>query len=175
MKHPLEFIPSAKRKWIFVIALVWTLAMFANFRPLDEPLRNPASPNGTVSFELAGTPAAAQAMIDSWDARTREVAAFSLGLDYLFMPVYAIALSLGILLALGRHSGWFASLGAWLGWGAFAAAVFDAVENLGLYQSLINGVTFWPQVSAVCATLKFALIAVGVVYAVLGGILPKSK
>ena len=175
MKHPLEFIPSANRKGIFFLALIWTAVLFANFRPLDEPLKNPASPNGIVSFELAGTPTKTQAMIDSWDARTREIAAFGLGIDYLFMPVYAIALSLGVLLAAGRHLGWFAQTGAWLGWGAFAAATFDAVENLGLYQSLINGVTFWPQVSAFCATIKFALIIFGLVYAIVGGILPKRR
>ena len=176
MRHPLDFIPPNSRKPIFFTALALTLILFAVFRVLDAPLKTPVSPSGIVSFELAGSPAATQSMIDSWDARARQFAAFGLGIDYLFMPTYALALSLGILLAAGRHQGGFKSVGAVAGWGAFAAAAFDAVENYGLTVSLLNGVSApWPQISALCATLKFTLLIVGLAYAILGGIWPKQK
>jgi len=64
-------------------------------------------------------------------------AVFGLGIDYLFMPVYATALGLGILLVAGRRKGWFAIFGDWLGCGAYAAAAFDAVENYALARMLL--------------------------------------
>ena len=40
-------------------------------------------------------------------------AAFGLGLDYLFMPVYALALAFGTLLAAERHGGWLSPSARW--------------------------------------------------------------
>ena len=188
MKHPLESIPATSRKPLFFAFLAGTLILFAVFRVLDAPLQTPAAPNGIVSFELAGTPFQAQAMIDSWHemaylvssvegepvpgfvSRAYAFAAFGLGIDYLFMPVYATALALGILLASGRHERWFATLGAWLGWGAYAAALFDAVENYALARMLLmNEVRSpYPEVAAVSAMIKFGVLALGLVFALVG-------
>ena len=176
MLHPLDFLPNKNRKPIFWAFLVWTLILFAVFRPLGAPLTNSAAPSGIVSFELARTPVNAQAMIDSWDARGQLYAAFGLGFDFLFMPVYALALCLGSLLAAGRHPGPFAKLGAWIGWGAFTAAIFDAVENIGLWNSLLgHAQSAWPAVSFWCACFKFGLIILGIFYGLVGWLWPKKK
>jgi len=176
MNHPLVFIPNEKRKPLFFAFLAGTLILFAIFRVLDAPLQTPAAPSGIVSFELAGSPGNAQAMVASWSEYARLFAGFGLGFDFLFMPVYALALSLGILLATERHPGGFAKLGAWLGWGALVAPLFDAVENIGLLKSLVSPLfSLWPVVSAVCATVKFALLIVGLVYALVGWLWPKRK
>ena len=176
MLHPLAAIPSDKRKPLFLSLLALTLLLFAVFRVLDTPLRTAAAPNGIVSYELAGTPAAAQSILDSWDERARLFAAFGLGLDYLFMPSYALALSLGILLTAGRHAGAFAKLGAWMGWGALAAALFDAVENFSLWQFLLGDFqALWPRLASICATVKFALLLLGLAYALIGWLWPKRK
>jgi hypothetical protein len=176
MNHPLTFISDGKRKPIFIAALVWTLILFAIFQPLGTPITNAAAPSGIVSFELARTPVNAQAMIDSWDARAQLYAAFGLGFDFLFMPTYALALALGSLLAAGRHPGWFAKLGAWIGWGALAAPLFDAIENIGLWNSLLgHAQSAWPAVSFWCATAKFALILLGILYGLIGWLWPKKK
>ena len=181
MKHPLANIPTASRKPLFWAFLAGTLILFAVFRVLDAPLRTSAAPSGIVSFELAGTPSQAQAIIASWHeaagepspgmvSRAYSFAVFGLGIDYLFMPLYATALALGILLAAGRHPGWFSSLGAWLGWGAYAAALFDAMENYALVRMLVLNEAWspYPEAAAFCATVKFGLLLLGLVY-VLGG------
>ena len=176
MNHPLDFIPSDKRKPLFLSLLVLTLILFAVFRVLDASLRTPAAPNGIVSYELAGTPAAAQSILDSWDARARLFAAFGLGLDYLFMPAYALALSLGILFAAGRHAGAFAKLGAWMGWGALMAALFDAAENFALFTLLLDNLfSPWPEIAYWCASAKFGLLLLGMSYALIGWLRPKRK
>ena len=185
MKHPLENIPVTSRKPFFWAFFVGTLVLFVVFRVLDAPLRTPAAPNGIVSFELAGTPEKAFQILVSWGLANDEApivlpkgklyAAFGLGLDYLFMPMYATALALGILLAAGRHTGWFASLGAWLGWGAYAAALFDAVENFALWKVLLGAVfSAWPSVASVCASVKFGLLVLGLVFALVGWSWPKK-
>ena len=174
MHHPLEFVNVDYRKRLFFTFLFLTLALFAIFRVLDQPLRTPVSPNGIVSFELARTPARVQSIMDVWTGRTviytdgenRNAitaqpgkpfeynpipvihASFGLGIDYLFMPVYAFALAFGTLLAAGKHSGWFKSLGAVAGYGAFAAALFDAVENYALFKILLGMVASpYPEIA----------------------------
>ncbi|MDI6769010.1 MAG: hypothetical protein QMD04_04980 [Anaerolineales bacterium] len=176
MKHPLEFITPTNRKPIFIALLVWTLILFAIFRPLSAPLTTSAAPSGIVSFELAHTPENAARMLDSWDERAQLFAAFGLGFDYLFMPSYALAIALGILLAAGRHPGAFAKLGAWLGWGLILAAILDAVENVALWNVLLGAAnSAWPLLSYWCALFKFGLILLGIAYALAGWVWPRHK
>ncbi len=194
MKHPLENIPSTSRKPLFFTFLAGTLILFAVFRVLDAPLRTPAAPNGIVSFELAGTPFQALAIIDSWHeqsylassvagepvpgmvSRAYSFAVFGLGIDYLFMPVYATALALGILLAARKHGGWFFTLGAWLGWGAYAAMLLDAVENYALARMLLLDEVWspYPEVAAFSASSKFFLLLLGLLFALVGWLWPKK-
>lgn len=174
MSHPLEFIPNTVQKKIFFALLALTLGLFGVFRGLDAPLRTDAAPNGIVSFELAGTTAQVESILQSWDARAQLFAAFGLGLDYLFMPAYALALSSAVLMALRKQGAWFAKLGIYIGWGALLAALFDAVENLVLWRLLSGTATpFCPRVAAVSATIKFFLILLGLGYALIGWFLPK--
>jgi hypothetical protein len=175
--HPLDILPANLRKPLFYAALAATLLVMAVFRLiLDPPLRTTSAPNGIVSFELAGTPLKAGLIVSSWDTNALLFTAFGLGFDFLFMPVYATAIALGVLLAAGRHPGRFSSVGAWVGWGAFAAALFDAAENVCLFKILLgSGVSSYPQIAALYATVKFGLILLGMGYALLGWALPKRQ
>jgi len=170
-----------------------TVTLFAVFRVLDKPLHTSAAPNGIVSFELAGSVEQARAITDEWKRSSlllSEVAgqpnpdivnipyvfaAFGLGIDYLFMPVYALALAFGTLLVANKHSGWLRSLGAVAGYGAFAAALFDAVENYALFQILLNRIfSPYPEIAYYCASIKFSLLIFGLIYA-LTSLIPTKK
>jgi hypothetical protein len=61
---PLDFIPAPRRIPLFRLFFGLTIAFFAVFSFLDQPLRAPAAPSGIVSFELARTPEAASAMLE---------------------------------------------------------------------------------------------------------------
>jgi hypothetical protein len=175
MRHPLEFVPQEARKRLFFTLLLLTLSLFAIFRVLDTPLQTDYAPSGIVSFELAGSPQNAAHIVLTWSEQAQLNAAFGLGIDYLFMPVYAFALAFGTLLAAGKHSGWLRSLGAVAGYGAFAAALFDAVENYALFQVLLGAFdSSYPMLAAVCASVKFGLLAFGLLVAVVGGVVPRS-
>ena len=110
-------------------------------------------------------------------SRAYAFAAFGLGVDYLFMPVYATALAFGILLAAGKHGSWFARFGAWLGWGVYAAALFDAVENYALARMLLMNQVWspYPEVAAFSASVKFVLLSLGLVYALVGWLWPSKN
>ena len=194
MRHPLEFVPQEYRKRFFVTFLFLTLTLFAVFRVLDKPLRTSTAPNGIVSFELAGSVEQARAITDEWKSFSLLLssvagqsnpdvvnipyafAAFGLGIDYLFMPVYAFALAFGTLLAVHKHSGWLKSLGAVAGYGAFAAALFDAIENYALFQILLNRIhSPYPELAYYCASIKFGLLIFGIVFALVGWLWPRRS
>jgi hypothetical protein len=193
MQHPLEFVSSHSRRRIFFTFLALTLILFAFLRMLDRPLHTAAAPNGIVSFELAGTPQTARAITESWKetslllsavagqpnpdiVNTAYVfAAFGLGIDYLFMPVYALALAFGTLLACQRHEGMIKSLGAVAGWVTLVAPAFDAIENYSLLRVLLGEIqSGYPAMAAFCAIIKFGLIAFSVLYAVFAWMSPKK-
>lgn len=172
MRHPLEFVQPEYRKRLFLAFLFLTLILFAIFRVLDKPLQTEYAPNGIVSFELAGSPQNAAHIVLTWSEGALLNAAFGLGIDYLFMPLYAFALAFGSLLAAGKHSGWLRSLGAAAGYGAFAATLFDAVENYALYQVLLGAFdSSYPALAAACAAIKFGLLAFGLIYVILAGVM----
>lgn len=175
MKHPLEFVPLELRKPFFSFFLVLTILIFALFNLLDQPMRTNAAPNGIVSFELAFTQDAAQSMLDSWDENARLFAAFGLGFDYLFMPVYAFALSLGLLLVGANKPAWYSSLSVRMAWAAFVAVVFDAVENYALWRILTGSTGSYPQLAGICASIKFSLLLLGLVTALAGIFLKKRN
>ena len=177
MNHPLIFIPDSARKTVFVALLVWTIVLFVIFLMLNSPLITSAAPAGIVSHQFSWTPEKAQAILSSWKGRTSLFAAFSLGLDYLFMPSYALTTALGALLAAGRYSGWLVRLGTWVAYGVFTAAVFDALENFGQAQQLLNGFITAPLTHfiGVCASLKFTLLLLGILYGLVGWLTPKKR
>lgn len=169
MRHPLEAIPIGRRRRAFLPLLALTLLLMATLGGVDRPIRTAAAPNGIVSFEVAGDVAAAQRMIDSWDARARQFAAFSLGLDYLFMVAYSTTIALGCLWAADAFRTGLPALavvGPWLAWGQWLAALLDGQENVALTVILLGGVAEpWPGVAWWCAVAKFVLIAAGLWYA----------
>jgi hypothetical protein len=170
MRHPLDAIPAGRRRYAFVPLLLATLSlMLGVMAPVDLPLRTPASPNGILSYEVAGDAATAQRMIDAWDGRARLHAAFGLGIDYLFMVVYSTTIALGCLWAADVFRGAvpaLAGLGAPLAWAQWLAAVLDAKENVALTIMLFGAVRDpWPAVAWWAAVTKFCLIVAGMLYA----------
>lgn len=174
--HPMLAIRTENRKGLLITLVVAIVIIFIIFRFLDSPLRTPSAPSGIVSYELAGSTSRASLILGSWGTTARLYAAFGLGFDYLFMLVYAACLSLACLMAASRHMGWVQRLGSWLAWGMLLAALADAVENLSLWVELNGTVTsFWAGLAAACASLKFSLLVLGVLYSLLGWLMPRRN
>jgi len=169
---PFASLSPARRRNYFWLFLVLTVIVMFGLNLTGAPMTTDAAPYGIVSYELAGGVSAAEKILASWDRIARERCAFSLGLDYLFMPVYAITISLGCAMASDalQHANWpLGKLGVPLGWLQFLAALLDAIENYALASMLFGGVADpWPQIAAWCAIPKFILIFFGIVYALFG-------
>jgi hypothetical protein len=172
MQHPLEKMPEPNRRRCFWSLLVASGVLVFIFAVTGASLNTGAAPQGIISLQMAGNVTKASEMIASWDSKARLLAAFGLGLDYLFMPVYAMLIGLGCIATAEqlRRSKWpLATLGSWLAWGLCLAAIFDALENIAQMVMLLGPVVSpWPEISAVCAYIKFGLIFTGMVYAFYG-------
>jgi hypothetical protein len=166
---------SVRRGLLWWALLALTILLTVVLQAVDAPLKTPAAPQGIVSYEFAGTTAAAQSILDSWDAGAKVHAGFSLGLDYLYMPAYALTIGLACVWAarvLGGRRRWLGSLGRVLAFGLGLAALLDAAENYALTTMLFSAAADpWPTVARGCATGKFALIIAGVVYVLVGFVL----
>jgi hypothetical protein len=165
MSHPLESISPATRSRAFIWLLLATVLLFFAFRFIG-----PDKPN-IVEYELAGSNVKSQAIIDAWSPVDRLHAGFSLGIDYLFMPLYSTTIALALIWAASvLTSKRWRSIGIALAWGLWLAAIFDALENLALIKILFDTTAIdpWPQIAATCATIKFTLIVIGLIYAIVG-------
>jgi len=171
LTHPLAAIPSDKRTRVIVPLVIATLVITFLYRFIG-----PAQPT-IVDFELAGSVPKAQAIIDAWNETDRIRAGFSLGFDYLYMPVYSTTIALACILAAGvlQRKAW-RTIGLLLAWGLWLAAISDATENLALFTILLgNNVVPYPQVAQICAAIKFGLILLGLLYVVAGVVLRLIK
>ncbi len=175
MNHPLAWVPAPARRPFFWVCFVCALVLLFVFQPANRPLMTAAAPAGIISLQLAFSPQNAADMLASWDESARLYAAFSVGVDYLFMPAYALALALGVLFASGRGGGSFARFGAWFAYAALLAAVLDALENLGQYQQLFHGRIELALPIGICAVLKFSLLLGALAYCLVGALLPKRR
>ncbi len=172
MYHPFQEIATDQVRRLFFPLLIATLLVMVIMNAAGAPLETEAAPLGIISFELAGSPEAAANILESWDEDRRVRAGFSLGFDYLFMALYSTTIALGCIWAGGvlNKRGWpLASAAAALAWGQWLAAVFDAVENLGLVEILFGGPGApWAAVARGCAIAKFGLVFAGMAYTFYG-------
>lgn len=165
---------GAIRRQIFPIALVLTLLIMVVLTWVGEPLTTLVAPNGIVSYEFAGSVSRAGEILNSWGEAGRLHAAFSLGLDFLFIVAYATTIGLACVWAgeiLNKRRWPLSGVGLLLAWGVCLAGVLDGIENVSLVVMLLVSVSSpWPQLAAACAAVKFLLVALALLYAAYGGL-----
>lgn len=165
---------ASLRRRIFPPLLFLTLVIMIALNRVGEPLFTSTAPMGIISYEFAGNPQKATAVINSWDANARLHACFSLGLDYAFILVYTTTIALACLWTgevLANRRWLLSGLGKPLAWGVCLAGALDAVENLGLVTMLLSGVREpWPVIAAWAAGFKFALILVALLFVAYGSV-----
>lgn len=146
-----------------------TLGCALGLRATSGSLVTPEAPLGIVSFELAGSRDAAAAILDSWSGRAREEALFTLGLDYLFLVLYPLFLSLACARLAAGGRGIAARAAGFVAWAVLAAAPLDAVENGALVVLLWQGPgEEAARIARLCAVPKFALVVLALAQLVWG-------
>lgn len=173
-RHPFDFLPARYWPVFFWLLLGLSIVLMIVFGISSAPLTTEVAPYGVVSFELSGSVEKTDLILSNWDADAQLRAAFGLGLDYLFMAVYAsaIALGCGIAAQVLKRTRW--PLGSWgslLGWAVILAAILDSIENLALTMLIFGSVVPpWPEMARWCAIFKFALIFISMVFMIYGGV-----
>ena len=161
-RHPLNAIPRGWPTWLAFAALV-LLFLYVGGKTKPDLAREGVPHRNVVALELAGDSVAARHIIGNWDEHglLGEVSR-QLRWDALFILVYTTLTALGCVIAArtftspGTGARAFALSVAWLPW---LAGLLDYTENYAIYRMLggFEGET-WPRVSALCASLKFAII-----------------
>lgn len=156
-----------RRRALWVLGIV-TLALFAVLYALDVRMQD-AGNAGIVDFELAGSRDRAQELLADWGSDGRDAAKASLWLDYLYLTAYGLFLWQAVLAvrdgALRRGWARAARPGRVVALLPLAAAAFDAVEDAFLLLALGGGGgEAAPLLGTVFASLKFACLAVALVY-----------
>jgi hypothetical protein len=159
---------NSRWAWTSAAAIVVLVAL----NLLDTWLRA-KSGYGTVDLQYMSA-GAVYAAIVAWIALPNAVlAGFCLGLDFLFMPLYGVALFFGSVAAIDRFApkdGRLRRVLTLLAVAPVAAAIFDACENALQIAMLTGGPSASLAAYAMQATTaKFAGVAVGLVLT-LGGV-----
>lgn len=142
--------------WLGLLLIALTVWLAA----IGQPLETPAAPHGIVSFELAGDAETAERIMASWPPAAREAAMLSLGLDFLYLVVYPLWLSLALGFAAGMAGAGWRRGGRIAARVVLAAAPLDAIENLALIRQLTNGASdLSAGIAWLAAVPKFALVA----------------
>lgn len=145
---------------LFWISLVLTIVTLTALIAIDLHLRNAVSPQGIVSFELCAFAASCGAIVTEWGPAGRVWAGLSLGVDYLFMFLYAATIYLGFQLVLTRVPDGLKGVATGAAWAVWGAAAADAVENYCLAQMLvIPSADAYALPAAIFATIKFVVLA----------------
>jgi len=160
-----------RKKTLFALAFLLAICSVA-MGWVDSLLTNETVPFGIVSFEFAGALTNADAMFHSWGTAGKTAAAFSLGIDYLYLVLYVMFGYLCLTITgekiASRHTstGYLFTVFARL---LPVAGFFDAIENYGLIRVLFGTMNeFWPQLAYGAALVKFVIVGVCVVALVLG-------
>lgn len=91
-----------------------------------------------------------------------EVARQQILVDFVFLILYPLAISLACALIAQGLPGGVGAIGMMIAWCVLLAGPLDTIENMSMLRQLSgNTESAWPQISTVCASLKFTLIAGG--------------
>jgi len=158
MYHPLSSIQKKLPPFLWLLGA--TIAISIAFRFIG-----PFTPS-IVDYEFVWNTARATAVLNAWNATAKLQAAFNLGFDFLYMPAYSTTIALACVwgATVARNKFW-QGLGILLAWGLWLAALLDAIENTALITMLLGSVTDpHPMIASVCATGKFSLIVLGLLF-----------
>lgn len=184
---PIRLLEGLSRPAIFLALIALFLLLGALMQRSMAPANDAAKAahpehksKGILALELAPDETTATGVLRDWGARGRTLAAFSVGLDALFIVIYVGLLALGCRMAADGFAGlgWTltATAGAMLAWAAVVAGALDAVENLGLIR-MFDGETGtgWPRITSLCAKAKFFLSGVAAIYVLTAIALLRAK
>jgi hypothetical protein len=160
------------RNRALILLAIASIVLFGVLAALEMRIRDTGGP-GIIGFEFAGDKESAAEILADWGDRGQDAARASLWIDYAYLLAYGAFLVLACAatrdLAVERGWGRMAAFGIAAVPIAAAAPCFDAIEDVGLLLALDgHGGDAAPGLAAVCAGLKFAMLALAIGYLLIG-------
>jgi hypothetical protein len=160
------------RKRALIASAVASIAIGAVLIVLDARMMDSGGP-GIIGFEFAGSEERAAEILADWGDDGTDAAKASLWLDFAYILAYGtfLVLAAGATRDLAESRGWrrLAAFGTAVVPFAAAAAAFDAIEDVGLLLAVDRqGGDLAPRLAQICASIKFALLAVTIAYLLIG-------
>lgn len=164
-------LTANRKRWLWALGIA-VVAFDAAVLLLDRRMSAAGGPT-MLGFEFAGSKAKAARIMAEWGPSGRSAAHWSLWIDYGFLLCYGAFFTLAGLATRGlaRKHGWryLAIAGTFVPFFAAAAAAFDATEDVALLLTLGgHGGTVAPPFAAACSAIKFTLIALAILYVLIG-------
>jgi len=165
-------LTSFRRKQLLIVFGVAIAAFDLALLVLDQRLEATGGPS-ILGLEFAGSEHRAVEIMAEWGDHGRDLARLSLWIDFGFMVSYATFFTLAAIatrdFARDRGLRMLAAAGIVAPFLAAAAAVFDAVENIAWLLVLGGrGGSLAPPLATTCASFKFLLIGLAILYVVWG-------
>ena len=164
-----------KRKFLYFTLLVTILTYVVLFL-VDIKLQAGDMNFGIVSFELAGNLNSSNEIVSYWAINNNlNLAAFSIGFDYLFILFYAGFLFLWTsILSDGFYNKTSKNFANFIMLIIIVAGIFDMIENYSLMQVLGGSRDVpWPLMAYYFALLKFILLSIAILYNVIINIIKR--
>ena len=160
------------RKRALIASAAASIAIGAVLIVLDARMMDAGGP-GIIGFEFAGSEERAAEILADWGDDGTDAAKASLWLDFAYILAYGTFLVLAAWATrdLAESRGWrrLAAFGTAVVPFAAAAAAFDAIEDVGLLLAVDRqGGDLAPRLAQICASIKFALLAVTIAYILTG-------
>lgn len=155
-----------------IVSAILSLVLFTLLGLVDKPLKTGEAPNGILSFEFAEDFSRSLAIMDSWTDKGKTYAAFSIGLDFLFLVCYPVFFSLACFMLARRFREqvtWFYKVGAVIMWLPLVSGLLDTVENIAMIRLLFGTQQHWlSPLAFYCASVKFLFLGFAVIFIVSG-------
>lgn len=172
-------INSKETKRLFWVLFGLTLLTLLGMQITGAPLKTEIASGGIITFELVGTLAGSQGIIDSWQGPALVWAGVNMGLDFLFLFLYGVTIALACLILADRKPAnleIMAVAGKWLALGVIIAALLDIIENIALILLLTGSDSeFLPQLARGVAIPKFGLVFLALLYVVSASLIDRMN
>jgi hypothetical protein len=159
---------TARVLWVLlIISILAALWPWLSMRKIDARLLENPPHNGIVAFELVWNAPDAMKMIDAWGPELSILAGKSIKIDFFFIPAYVLLFFSVTMLFSLLASGSFRTVIRAVAFLPIVSGVADVIENtflLLVLRSSRNIPDQYPLIAGVCASVKFALLAVVVVF-----------
>ncbi|UVT16047.1 MAG: hypothetical protein H8K04_00315 [Nitrospira sp.] len=164
--HPFSWVTPVYRWYLLAALLISTAVLMGKLASQGKSLITDAAPRGMLSFQFSWNESGAKNILNSWEhlkAKARD----QLFLDYVFLAIYPLFLSLTCGMLANTPGNEWVTLGAFLSWLILLAGPLDAVENYALLEMIRSGASEgMAKVAGWCSGFKFAFVLLALSYIV---------